>query len=158
VGERVLLCFGEIDCRAHLIRQSEIQTVPVPDLAAQCVSRYFQVVREVRSLNYQVMIWNVVPPTTMSCQDCEFPVMGTFDERMALTRVFNELLCSHCEQEGIPFVSIFDSLLNAKGLPNQEFFVDGIHLGPGAIGLAIDAIAATCPELDFSGFENRRCA
>ena len=158
VGERVLLCFGEIDCRAHLIRQSEIRGVSVLDLATECVSRYFQVVREVRSLNYPVMIWNVIPPTITSCLDCEFPVAGTFDDRLAVTRVFNSLLLSQCEQEGIPFVSIFDLILNKSGRPDQRYFVDGIHLGPGAIEMAIDTMRTICPEIDFSTFAKSRCA
>lgn len=158
VGERVLLCFGEIDCRAHLIRQSVTRGIPVADLAAECVARYFQVVREVRSLNYQVMIWNVIPPTITTCLDCEFPVAGTFDERMAVTRVFNGLLLSHCEQEGIPFVSIFDSILNEAGIPDQRFFVDGIHLGPEAIELSVDVIRGICPEIDFNAFTKQRAA
>lgn len=157
-GERVLLCFGEIDCRAHLIRQSEIRSVPVAELAAECVARYFQVVREVRALKYNVMIWNVIPPTITTCLDCEFPVAGTFDERMAVTRVFNSFLLSHCEQEGIPFISIFDAILGASGRPDQRYFVDGIHLGPEAIELAVAAMRDVCPEIDFLTFAKNRAA
>ena len=157
-GERVLLCFGEIDCRAHLIRQSETRGVPVADLAAECVSRYFQVVREVRALNYQVMIWNVIPPTITTCLDCEYPVAGTFEERMSVTRVFNSLLLKHCEQESIPFISIFDAILDASGIPDQRYFVDGIHLGPEAIALAVDAMKTVCPEIEFAAFAKQRAA
>ena len=128
------------------------------DLAAECVARYFQVVREVRSMDYQVMIWNVIPPTITTCLDCEFPVAGTFADRMAVTRIFNSLLHSHCDQEGIPFVSIFDSILNAAGIPDQRFFVDGIHLAPEAIELAVDAMRGVCPEIDFDAFAKQRAA
>ena len=153
-----MLCFGEIDCRAHLIRQSEARGVPLDDVVAECVSRYFQVVREVCAMNYRVMIWNVIPPTITTCQDCEFPVAGSFEDRMAVTRQFNGLLHSHCENEGIPFVSIFDSLLNAAGIPEHRYFVDGIHLGPEALELAINALRGICKEIDFLDFEKKPVA
>ena len=154
-GNRVLLCFGEIDCRAHLIRQSHARGVPADELARECVDRYFQVVEEIEAMGFRAMVWNVVPPTTLMIDEGAFPVAGSFDERMAVTRRFNASLFQRCDQVGIPFVSIFEALLGADGAPDHSWFLDRVHLGPQAIALAVDALAPICPEIDFSGCQRR---
>ena len=77
---------------------------------------------------------------------------------MEVTRLFNSQLHWHCEQEGIPFVSIFDRILNTAGIPDQRYFADGIHLGPEALELAIDSMRIVCPEIDFLASEKKRAA
>jgi len=46
LGSKVLFCFGEIDCRAHLLRQSEIQKRDIYDIVRECVDRYFSVIKD----------------------------------------------------------------------------------------------------------------
>ena len=38
--DSVMLCFGEIDCRAHLVKQSEMQGRSIEDIVSECVDRY----------------------------------------------------------------------------------------------------------------------
>lgn len=152
-GRRVLLCFGEIDCRAHLVKQVRSQQTPPETVAASCVNQYFQVVQEVHALGFQVMVWNVVPPTLMPSEQSEFPIIGSFTERMAITRHFNSSLQIRCHQTGIPFVSIFDALLDEQGLPDARYFPDKIHLGPQAIPLAVRSLQPFCPEINFAPFD-----
>lgn len=154
-GDRVLLCFGEIDCRAHLIRQSQARGMSAGELARECVDRYFQVIEEIKAQGFQAMVWNVLPPTTLMIDEGAFPVAGSFDERMVVTRLFNAFLVQRCDQAGVPFVSIFDALLGPDGAPDHSYFLDRIHLGPQAIALAVDALAPICPEIDFSGCRRR---
>ncbi len=151
-GDRVLLCFGEIDCRAHLIRQSQTRGVSAVELARECVDRYFQVVEEIDAMGFRAMVWNVLPPTTRMIDEGAFPVAGSLHERMEVTRQFNASLLQRCDLAGVPFVSIFDALLGAEGAPDHDWFLDCVHLGPQAIVLAVDALAPICPEIDFSGY------
>ena len=154
-GDRVLLCFGEIDCRAHLIRQSQTRGESAGNLARECADRYFQVIEEINSLGFRAMVWNVVPPTTLMIDAGAFPVAGSFEERMDVTRCFNASIVQRCQQAGVPFVSIFDALLDADGKPDHRWFLDRVHLGPQAIALAVDAVAPVCPEIDFSSCRRR---
>ena len=39
----VMLCFGEIDCRYHILKQAEIRTQPLENVIEDCVNKYFQV-------------------------------------------------------------------------------------------------------------------
>ncbi len=154
-GERILLCFGEIDCRAHLISQSRKSGQSIDTVARECVNRYFQVVEEVNAMGFSTMVWNVLPPTTLKVDEWAFPAAGSFEERMDVTRTFNSLLLQRCEQSGVPFVSIFEALLDVGGQPDHRWFLDRVHLGPQAITLTVEALAPFCPEIDFSGLSQR---
>ena len=48
LGSKVLFCFGEIDCRAHLLKQSEIQRRDIHDIIRECVDRYFTVIKDTK--------------------------------------------------------------------------------------------------------------
>src|SRR5688572_14786627 len=39
-NSKVLLCFGEIDCRAHLVKQARAQEKTLDDVARECAGRY----------------------------------------------------------------------------------------------------------------------
>src|SRR5882724_9349590 len=44
----ILFCFGEIDCRYHLLKQAEEGNLPVQESVKDCVEKYFSVILEVR--------------------------------------------------------------------------------------------------------------
>lgn len=152
-GERVLLCYGEIDCRAHLLKQAKSKSVPVETLVDECVDRYMQAVTDVRDRGYKVMVWNVVPPTTLTGDEWAFPVAGAFEERMLVTRYFNQRLAESCGVANVPFVTIFDALLGDDGTPDHRFFADRIHLSSQAIPLAVDVLRNLCPEISFAAWD-----
>jgi len=134
LGSSVMLCFGEIDCRAHILEQSELQKRNVPAIVKECVERYFTVICEVREKGYQVMVWNVIPPCLDSTPiNPEFPRYGTCLERTEVTRAFNEYLSFLCREKAIIFISIFENLLDSKGKRKNNLFLDQTHLASAAI-------------------------
>ena len=136
-GANVLLVFGEIDCRAHLLKQAAIQKRSRASVTAECVLRYGHVLAEVRDAGYRVHAWGVIPSArngvhkdvTTSCQD-----------RNGVTRMFNRLLSAHCYSLGIGFLSIFGDLITPDGLNRTEFYSDGMHLGVQALPLIQQAL------------------
>lgn len=152
-GERILLCYGEIDCRAHLLKQAQAKSVAPESLVEECVHRYMQAVLDVRQRGYNVMVWNVVPPTTLTGDEWAFPVSGSFEDRMTVTRYFNKCLSEACSRAGIPFVSIFDQLLGQDGTPDHRYFSDRIHLSSEAIQFAVAELRKLCPEISFAAWD-----
>lgn len=127
-GSRLLLCFGEIDCRCHILKYSHKK-----NFVENCVNRYFQFIEELK--DYEVFIWGVVPSARDSVPiDAAYPRLGTCEERNTITRKFNEKLKALC---GKKFISIFDELVDEKGLTRQEYFDDRIHLSHETMPLAI---------------------
>ena len=142
-GSTVLLCFGEIDCRAHMLKQSIQQRRSLENIVSECVDRYFGVVQEIRSMGYQPVVWNAIPSTTRDDMHSlvNFPVYGTCLERNHITRLFNQYLSTLTESEGIKFISIFDELVNEHGLTRTEYYQqERIHLSQKAMPLTIQKL------------------
>ena len=43
--DKLLFCFGEVDCRAHLIKQSQLQNRGICDIINECVFRYISSIK-----------------------------------------------------------------------------------------------------------------
>jgi hypothetical protein len=148
----VLLCFGEIDCRVHMIRQAEIQNLNVSEIAKECAWRYFSVIKEVHG-DFEVVVWNVIPSSRQDkINSTEFPSCGTSNERNKATFSFNTALNELLQTEQIKFLSVFDKLLDEKGNTNPFYYGDDIHLSQRAMPLVISKIKELYPENDFSLF------
>lgn len=140
----VMLCFGEIDCRYHLLRQAELQARDVEDVVSECVSRYADVALEVQAMGFTTCVWAVVPANEVAPgeEDTEYPIRGTARERNDVARTFNDLLASRLEPHGIPVISISDDLVGPDGLPRRSYYMDPVHLSQKAFPLAAEAISA----------------
>jgi hypothetical protein len=143
----VMLCFGEIDCRYHLLRQAELQGRNAEDVVSECVDRYARVVLEVQDMGFATCVWGVVPANKVAPgeEDPEYPSWGTARERNAVARTFNRLLAERLEPRGVPVISIFDDLIGPDGLPKRSYYMDPVHLSQEALPLAIEAISARRP-------------
>jgi hypothetical protein len=139
LNSTVLLCFGEIDCRCHLIKQSEVQGKHIEEIVKDCVSNYFEVVDELTNAGYKVMVWNVVP--TSESVNAEYPTYGGHIERNRCTAFFNGELSKECERRGLAFVSIFEKLVSRDLKTHRNYFFDAIHLGQIAMPFALQAMA-----------------
>jgi hypothetical protein len=143
----VMLCFGEIDCRYHLLRQAELQERDIEEVVAECVERYVRVVLEVQAMGFATCVWGVMPANEVAPgeEDPEYPSWGTARERNAVAGTFNRLLAERLEPHGVPVISIFDSLVGPGGLPKRGYYVDSVHLSQTALPLATEAISARLP-------------
>ena len=140
-GSTVLLCFGEIDCRAHLLKRAELKQSPLEDVVEECVVRYFEVVKEIKAKGFKVLLWAVVPSAHDSAPvDLLYPRYGTCQDRNRVTMCFNEKLERLAKSQGIPFISIFEKLVGSDGLGRDECFMDQIHLSQRVMPLAIDEL------------------
>lgn len=146
----VLLCFGEIDCRAQLSKQATKLGRDVGELADECVARYVSVGSEVAALGFNVAYWQVPPPTTMVNNQSEFPTVGSYEERLAITLRFNISLAKAAAAEGHGWLSVFDTLTDAEGRPRPDFFLDGVHLSQQAMPATWKAAKFAFPHLDFN--------
>lgn len=148
-GADILLCFGEIDCRAQLFKQAAKLGRDVGELVDECVVSYVGVGREIVTLGFKVAYWQVPPPTIMVGGESEFPAVGSYEERLAITLRFNASLAAAASAEGHGWLCVFDILTDADGRPRQNFFIDGIHLSQQAMSAARGAAKRAFPHLDF---------
>lgn len=154
-GAWVMTVAGEIDCRAHLLRQAEQQGRPAKDLAAECAERYFGVVEEIRARSFQVIVYNAIPsrpPKSTYAKGAEddFPAYGSREARNAAIRAFNDKLRELCAAKSVPFLENYDLLVDAKGQPRDVFYMDNIHLAQTAMPVTVERLQALFPEHGFS--------
>jgi hypothetical protein len=121
-GATILLCFGEIDCRAHLLRQARLQQREPAEVVGECADRYACVIAQLISEGYRVLVWNAVASTVLADnRDPDFPVFGSCVERNAVTRLFNDAMAQRCQRLGAAFVTIFDRLVERDGRTAMRF-------------------------------------
>jgi len=142
----ILLSFGEIDCRMHLLPQHEKTARPLTELVANTVGNYMQAVLALREAGYQTALWAPPPPTLQEgTNKSAYLCHGTYEERKRVTRMFNDQLATACIPLGVPCISLYNKLVARDGRTRREYFSDGIHLSPLALPMAARAISAACP-------------
>ena len=81
----VMLIFGEIDCRAHVIKQAQSRGCSVSAIIDELLDGYFSVVKEVVAMGHSVIVYNAIPSRikapTKSRQDPDYIAIGTCLER-----------------------------------------------------------------------------
>ena len=145
----VMLIFGEIDCRAHVIKQAQSRGCPVSEVINGLLDGYFSVIKEVAEMGHTLIIYNAIPSRikvpTKSSADPSFIAIGTCLERNAVTKLFNQGLSDRCQEHEIYFLSIFDALLDSNGLTNTWYYFDTIHLSQRAMPLVWNALRDLFP-------------
>jgi hypothetical protein len=141
----LLLCFGEIDCRCHLLKQSKENNRELKEVVGECVRRYFTVIDELIALKFNVMLWNAVP--TSEDNNPEYPIYGTEAARNKTTLMFNEMLLTESKARGLAYISIFEKLVTKDLKTKKEFFFDSIHLGQLAMPYLFGELKKIKPEL-----------
>lgn len=140
----VMFCFGEVDIRAHILKQSKLQKKDTSLIVKECVDRYIAAVTKVkpiRKLNKAIFApiasWNVDKPY-------DGPSFGTNLERNKVTKIFNDYLENKCFEYNLVFVSIFEEMLNIDGTTNSIYLDDfgtGIHLSQRSMPLILKKLA-----------------
>ncbi len=153
-NNRIMFCFGEIDCRAHIILQSQKQNRSFEAITAEVVERYFSVILQTRTKGFDPIIWNVIPsaPTEINSRITvppQYLFHGSCEERNRVTRHFNRTLKTLAESKGMKFLSLFDRLFLKDGSVNQSYFSDEIHLSQKAMPLVLKSLNQLFDELEF---------
>lgn len=126
-GNPALFIFGEIDVRAHLVRQSEIQGVEPRQLIDRMVAAYGRVLDRNRSNlpSLKVIVSSVVPPS-----DAHPSRHGSLEQRIVLTRMLNDALENMCQSMGFVFLDVYSALCGRDGAMPSANTSDGIHVNP----------------------------
>tara|TARA_A100001015_G_C14798446_1_gene635944 strand:+ start:117 stop:767 length:651 start_codon:yes stop_codon:yes gene_type:complete len=137
----VAFCFGEVDCRAHLKKQIDLQERETKNVVLECVSRYFKTILHYSNLGVKSIAWGPVASHGKENPYTTGPSFGTDEERNKITQLFNEMLKSMCDEEGIKFLTAFYEMTteyNGFRKTNTEYTDSvGIHLNNNAVGMIL---------------------
>lgn len=138
-GEWVMLCFGEIDCRNHVIKQAHSRGVAIEDVARDLAERYAGAARALTG-SRPLAFWAAVPTNDARVANPEYPTVGSFAERRRATEAFNGALAAAASAMGCVCLDITRAITTRGGKPRGEFFCDDVHLSPAALPIAVRAM------------------
>jgi len=120
-GDKILFCFGEVDCRAHLKKQMDLQQKSMDHIVKECVDRYFKNVLKYKDKN--IMVWGPIASWEPS-RKYNGPSFGSCEERNEITGKFNDYLKKLCYKSDIPFLSIFNIMVDPNNITKPLFLDD----------------------------------
>ncbi len=145
LNDLVLFCFGEVDIRAHLIKQMEVQNRPKEEIVKECVDRYFSVLLEYKNKGVNVIAWGPIASWHESKKYTGGPSFGTCLERNLVTEEFNRYLEELCNKNDIHFVTIFYKMIDENKLTKPEYLDNWegshMHLSQTSMPLIIESFS-----------------
>ncbi len=135
----VLLVVGEVDCRLHLVNQIEKQkTKSKVEVVVECVDRFFRCHLDLKRQGYKVIGWGSHPSSVREWEWC----IGPYPRRLLIARHFENRLRQRCIENGIPFKSIFESILKPDQEPDMTKYTDDCHLDPDKVMDVVNIVFA----------------
>ena len=128
--DTILFCCGEVDCRAHLVKQMRLQNKTAKEIAHECVDRYISAILQVRAWGMKVAVWGPIASWHPSKKYTGGPSFGDCLERNDVTKEFNDYAKILCDKNSIPFKSIFYKMIDNDGYTKPELLDDweGAHI------------------------------
>jgi len=142
-GSRILLVFGEIDCRCH-IPKAVLAGRSAEASVNETVDRFMRLPKRLKAAGYNPSVWlpSLIPLLggAGNPEDIHaLPVIGPQALRDEITHVYCARLSEACKLEGILSTGVTAPIND----PISACFIDGHHLSqhimPAALGALIDA-------------------
>lgn len=130
---KILFIFGEIDCRRHIILKSIKNNITTDDLIYSTSFAYINYVSDLKSIGYDISIFNVVPPGEYTTGCC-----GSLYDRKVVTEKMNLCLNKMCGDSNLLFVDIYRYLINDSGFRRCELVSDEAHLNSKVVDIFMD--------------------
>jgi len=151
-GAAVMLTFGEIDGRVHVLKQAEKQGRPVAEIQRDAVDSYMAALEEVIRMGFRPMVWAPIGGMPEVNPHPElYPSHGTMVERNRARWDFILLLGEACARRRIPVLSIFRAMVNEAMETDERWLMDGLHLNQRAMGPTIAAFHAVFGQENVAG-------
>ena len=119
-GDSLLFCFGEVDIRAHLLKQMDTQKRCLDDIVKECVDRYFSVILSYKERGINCIVWGPIASWHES-RKYNGPSFGTCVERNLVTKEFNRYIEELCNKNNVGFVTIFHDMINENNETNTYY-------------------------------------
>lgn len=139
-GDRVIFCFGEIDCRCHIKNLLAVKTRTLEGVLAKIVDPYVQKVESIAQAlpGVHAAVMSVVPAVSLGRMTPqrrelfvhnEFPVVGEDDERSLYALEMNTRLRSLLEGKSVTYLDIYSRYVDSTGVFTDGLSDGGVHVG-----------------------------
>ncbi len=123
-----LLYIGEVDCRYYLAKRV-LEGDDRETVVKECVERFFETVKDMLEKGWRVAVAGSHPTTTEGHDEHpDHPHWGDCALRNAVCVEWNKQLKALCDGANVPFICIYDELVDENNITKMEYFVDYCHL------------------------------
>lgn len=141
-NDRLILSFGEIDCRAQVNRRLK-DNIPWENVIEEILDNYFHCIKVLISQKIFVGVLFTPPPLMDKPFDEYYSLnptvidapSGSYEDRLKFSKYFNKRLKEECDKLLIPFITMYDEILESDDL--SFYFKDDIHLEPQKVSTKI---------------------
>ena len=123
----ILLSFGEIDIRAHVIKAAIKERISVRESAIRTATKYSIAISEIINLGFSVLIHGVHASGSIY-NNKTFPAVGRLEDRNYAVKEFNQYLRNFCISQSIPFASLDSLVIDDNLKTRNEYMCDGCHI------------------------------
>lgn len=125
----LLLSFGEIDLRVHVVKASLRDFISIKDSAINTAKRYIMFIDEILNLGWTILVQGPSASGEERALNLDYPYSGSIVERNQATIIFNNELENYCKQNSILFASLCDLSIDQNTfVTKSEYLFDGCHL------------------------------
>lgn len=137
-GSRLLLSFGEIDCRIHMAK-AVLAGGKIEDVVEKTAAKFVQLPEAIAAKGFRPALWGPpqIIPKDEKLSSPTFPFIGSWELRRDITYAYIASLKGHCERLGIPFLSIAGLYHPPQEKAERALFHDGTHLSQRLMPLAL---------------------
>lgn len=150
-GSKICVCLGEIDIRAHVFKQTELQKRKSEEICDDIINNYLSLLLDIKRRGFKTYVWGPIasmPDDTTQEEelktlaseglfDNELISVGSEIQRNTATAYFNNKLKEQCDQNEIVFMSIFDQMIDDNMKTDISFLSgDKCHLNTSAMCMA----------------------
>lgn len=130
-NDTAVFVFGEIDVRCHIGKQRDLKGRDLDDIIDTLVKRYLATILENRNAyaSLHCVVFAVIPPTN-GAYNPKFPIHGTLEDRISITKKLNAKLAEECAKNDVALINVYDDFATPRGdlLPHLS---DGtVHIEP----------------------------
>lgn len=133
---KMILVFGEIDIRFHIINQAKKQQKDIYEILYKTVDKYLEGV-QILFKNIDIVLYSPIATTWLSesCSSRDCPICGSEVDRNLLTIAFDNELKHFCDKNlylkdkmNVRSLSLTPYLINKNYTTKRHFYMDNIHL------------------------------
>ncbi|MCW1914314.1 SGNH/GDSL hydrolase family protein [Luteolibacter sp. GHJ8] len=137
-GSRILMSFGEIDCRIHMAKAVKAGG-KIEEVVEKTAAKFVKLPAEIAARGFKPAVWGPpqIIPKDEKLSSPTFPFIGSYEMRRDITYAYVERLKFHCAEQGIPFLSVAGLYHPREEKAERALFHDGTHLSQRLMPLAL---------------------
>ena len=134
-----LILYGGIAiCVRIALKKNRSSTID--DIIEGTVATYGETITRLYDQGFSVCIHGI-PPAAKKTYTSVLPYTGSPEERVYISRRFNEQLKEYCHSKNIPYLDVQSISKNEEGFIREEYAADELHLNANIVPFIRERIA-----------------